>query len=418
MPFAEKTEEAQRPSKESVEEQVALLVGHPAFRSSKRLVSFLQYVVTQVLTGSADQLKERTIGVAVFDRPPDYDTNNDHIVRSAASELRKRLAVYYGYEAHQDQLRIDLPPGSYVPQFAFPKTDLTIQPNVVEPPFVAPPPLGNALSPPRERFGARAWVLVALASAAIVSLAIVSFSRLDQSPRKQFWNPVVNESGPVLIVIGDPRTGPPEPAPNGYIDSPPAPKSQNPGLQMATMGDAIAVARLTSVLGNAEKPFLVREESQTSYSDLRNGPTILVGLFNNEWSLRLSRSLRFGLGLDAQRHLIYIRDNRATNSRVWSVVADYQTNPPANRASGQPMRDFALISRVVNSDTGKALVVIGGLYTYGTQAAAEFISDRQLDKLTAGIPLTQRHKNLQIVLETDVTEGIPGPPKVVAYSLE
>src|SRR5580693_2662949 len=103
-----------------VREQLDMLIRDHAFRSSKRSVAFLSYVVEQTLNGSADQIKERTIGVEVFDREPSYDTNLDHIVRTAATELRKRLAIYYGEEKHKSELRISLTPGSYIPRFTFP----------------------------------------------------------------------------------------------------------------------------------------------------------------------------------------------------------------------------------------------------------------------------------------------------------
>jgi len=103
-----------------VREQLDLLVEDHAFRSSRRSVAFLRYVVEQTLNGSADQLKERTIGVEVFEREPSYDTNLDHVVRTAATELRKRLAIYYGEEKHRSELRIGLVPGSYIPRFTVP----------------------------------------------------------------------------------------------------------------------------------------------------------------------------------------------------------------------------------------------------------------------------------------------------------
>ena len=74
----------------------------------------------QTLNGSAGQIKERTIGVEVFGREPTYDTNVDHIVRTAATELRKRLAIYYGDEKHRSELRMGLIPGSYIPRFGPP----------------------------------------------------------------------------------------------------------------------------------------------------------------------------------------------------------------------------------------------------------------------------------------------------------
>src|SRR3984885_6159667 len=100
--------------------QLDLLIRDEVFRSSKRSVAFLKYVVEMTLNGSADQIKERTIGVEVFGRHPSYDTNLDHIVRTAATELRKKLATYYVDEKHRSELRMGLIPGSYIPRFALP----------------------------------------------------------------------------------------------------------------------------------------------------------------------------------------------------------------------------------------------------------------------------------------------------------
>src|SRR5579863_24374 len=105
---------------EMIRAQLELLVRDDIFRSSKRSVAFLKYVVEQTLNGSADRIKERTIGVEVFGRDPSYDTSGDHIVRTAAMELRKRLATYYVDERHRGELRMSLVPGSYVPRFVLP----------------------------------------------------------------------------------------------------------------------------------------------------------------------------------------------------------------------------------------------------------------------------------------------------------
>src|ERR1039457_508703 len=100
--------------------QLDVMTGDEVFRSSKRCVRFLRYVVEETLKGAADQIKERNVGIAVFGRDPDYDTNEDHIVRTAASELRKRLAIYYGQENHRSELRMTIIPGSYIPTFTKP----------------------------------------------------------------------------------------------------------------------------------------------------------------------------------------------------------------------------------------------------------------------------------------------------------
>ena len=83
------------PSAGDVHGQLARLLGSPPFRSSRRCSDFLRYVVEESSAGRTDQLKERTVGVAVFDRDPDYDTNQDPVVRNTAGQVRKRLAQYY-----------------------------------------------------------------------------------------------------------------------------------------------------------------------------------------------------------------------------------------------------------------------------------------------------------------------------------
>lgn len=97
------------------------LVSNRLFGSSKRYPSLLRYVVEESLQGRAEDLKERTLGVQVFARAPDYDTNLDHIVRSTASEVRKRLRLYYHEPGHESEVFIDLPAGTYVPVFRIQK---------------------------------------------------------------------------------------------------------------------------------------------------------------------------------------------------------------------------------------------------------------------------------------------------------
>ncbi len=160
---------------------------------------------------------------------------------------------------------------------------------------------------------------------------------------------------------------------------------------------------------------MIRRESTSSFSDLRERPVVLIGAFNNEWSLRLTRPLRFSLAMDSSKGIIYIRDRAHPESRQWSWSIQ-RHDPAPSKVSGVPLHDYALISRVANSETGQEVVIIGGLYAYGTQAAGEFLVDPQLMSLANSVPLDATGKDLQIVLETDVTEETPGPPRIVSIS--
>jgi TolB-like protein len=64
-------------------------------------------------------LRERMIGAEMFNRPVDYDTANDSVVRVKATELRKKLIQAYAELNDSAKVRIEVPPGTYVPKFIF-----------------------------------------------------------------------------------------------------------------------------------------------------------------------------------------------------------------------------------------------------------------------------------------------------------
>jgi hypothetical protein len=430
------TAEAQEVSKAeinaaAIREQLELLVQDPAFRSSKRSVQFLRYVVQQTLEGSADQIKERTIGVEVFGRSPAYDTNQDHVVRTAAIELRKRLAVYYGEERHRSELRMTLVPGSYIPHFSLP-SPMGVSVAESEPVHGASPAPFASLSPaddggvarhhlPSEPVsGKRRGRYVGLVATAVVGfMGIVGYDWLHHpSAQDLFWKPVMETPGFVLLAAGDVPDGPPTPSTAAGEQGVPFPivhKTSSPTLPFA---DAVTMARVLGTLESRGKRVVIRQEGSSSFSDLRESPVVLIGAFNNEWSLRLTRRLRYSLALDPENHLIYIKDAKDPSGRTWS----WATNQPTDHqgaAGGPALQDFALISRIWNSDTGHAVIVIGGLYTYGTEAAGEFLTDAQMmQAISKEAALSDAHSNLQIVLVTTVTDGTAGPPRVLAVVTE
>jgi len=103
--------------RDAIRAQLERILANPLFTHSKRYPLLLRTVVERTLQGRAGHLKERTLGVEVFGRQPDYDTNTDPVVRITAGEIRKRIAQYYHEPGHESELRIDLPCGSYVPEF-------------------------------------------------------------------------------------------------------------------------------------------------------------------------------------------------------------------------------------------------------------------------------------------------------------
>ncbi len=419
-----------------VREQLELLVHDDVFRSSKRSVSFLRYVVEQTLNGSAEQIKERTIGIEVFGRDPAYDTNLDHIVRTAATELRKRLATYYVDEKHRNELRMSLLPGSYIPRFALPghghhpgaenEADAESAESLLDP-HGAHAASGLAAATEDGRLAKRSaakwrrWTFAVAAAAAAMVVAALWFGGNGPrrtNPEDLFWKPVVDTPGPVLVAVGDHPNGPPTVPSMDATGSQVTPVPSSDSSQTVPFADTVTIAQVVGELEARKKQVLIRRGSESSFSDLRSGAVVLIGAFNNEWSLRLTRQLRYSLAMDADQHLIYIRDAKNPASRGWSWATN-QPPRPVTGANSPKLQDFALISRIRDSETGHVVVVIGGLYTYGTEAAGEFLTDpRLMQTIASQAQLSGAEQNLQIVLGTTVTDGIPGPPRVLAVASE
>src|SRR5579864_2882614 len=83
--------------------QLSRILESLQFRSSKRCSLFLQRVVEHATENHGEALKERSLGVEVFGRDPNYDTSQDPVVRSTAGEVRKRLAQFYLESGHRDE---------------------------------------------------------------------------------------------------------------------------------------------------------------------------------------------------------------------------------------------------------------------------------------------------------------------------
>ena len=103
---------------QAVRTELNRLLESAAFRTSKRCREFLEYIVEHTMSGPIGSLKERTIGVELFQLPPDFDTGQHTVVRVTANEVRKKLAQHYLAEnGTYRPVTIELPPGSYTAEF-------------------------------------------------------------------------------------------------------------------------------------------------------------------------------------------------------------------------------------------------------------------------------------------------------------
>jgi len=156
-------------SNEQVRAQLERVLASRGFANAGRLSRLLRHVVEKTLAGEADQLKEYSVGMDVFDRDEKYDPRVDSIVRVEAGRLRSRLDEYYGIDGTADPVRISLPRGAYVALFAHP----TPAPIVEAAAGVATP------ASPR-----RIWTAWAM-TAGLVGITLVVVAWLGKAPSTQ-----------------------------------------------------------------------------------------------------------------------------------------------------------------------------------------------------------------------------------------
>ena len=411
----------------AIRDQLERMLANPLFSHSKRYPTLLRCIVERTLSGAVSDLRERTLGCEVFGREPNYDSNADPVVRVTAGEIRKRIAQYYHEPGHEAELRINLPPGSYVPEFEVPavRPPSTVSAAVVPPHAAAAPApvtLPARMTPTNlervRRIGVLRIVAVVLAMALVAAVAWlrpwVPHTALDR-----FWAPVIDSPGTVLLCVGQRQfLGSSPETPDQWGGDLPRPgtwqRGAEPpitlfrlyymGSQNVAFHDARTLGRLSGMLYAKGKRYRMQGESSTSFAELRDGPVILVGALNNDWTMRLTGPLRFSFERDG--NIFWVRDRKNPSRKERAV--DYSTSYLDLN------EDYALISRVWDQTTERMVVVAGGLTGYGTVAAGEFLTDADyMNVFAKRAPANWWRKNVQILIATKVINGNSGPPRVV-----
>ncbi len=392
-----------------IEDQLERMLASPLFTQSKRYAPFLRHVVEKTLDGQEDRLKERVLGSELFGRAPDYDSNNDPVVRVTAGEVRKRIAQYYDDSAHRNELRIDLPIGTYVAQFhpgpftdeehrAAPQSSLLQAEQAFSPEPVAQKPVLEAVArarPPRKRLTAAFVVLAVLASAGLVwKLGARNPSSVDA-----VWGNLVSTSSPSVISMGEPRLYPPE----NTTNEPSA--RQHLRSDYVTLSDLQALLRIVRFLDHKGAAFRVQPASSTSFADLRQGPAVLLGGLDNPWTMRAQQNLRFRLASDGNG-FDWISDSHDPGAKKWFV--DF------NRPYSKVTTDYAIVALFRDPGTQQPTLIIAGMGENGTKAASEFVMDETQLKNALGESLRKPGgSNFEVVLTTEVVNGSTGAPVVL-----
>ena len=368
------------------------------FRGSKRYPALLQYVVDAALENRTGDLKERTLGVEVFGRDSGYDTNADPVVRVSAGEVRKRIAQYYHENGPASRVQIELPLGSYAPEFILRGPDAAELNADLE-------RLTSLERATRQRRVRMRAILFGLAAMLLLGAAVAGYLYHEASSGEaatlKLWNPLFKSPRDVLIVLGATHPGDTQPPSQTTTFA----EHLNNPYHHVSVWVALALTHVTTVLEQQRKAYDVKESQETSLEDIRSRPIVLVGALNNNWTLRLTAPLRFHFSVTANG-MQNIDDAANPGPTGWTVPS-YQPYPSVTT-------DYALVARFRDPTTECPVLVIAGIGPYGTEAAGEFVqSPQHLAELAAKLPRGWENKNLEVVIKTNVIGAKAGPPVLV-----
>jgi hypothetical protein len=416
------TQDRHVPKLEEVRSQLRTILASPAFHGSKRCQQFLEYVCEKSLAGEAGALKERTVAIDVFGRQPQSELGEDTIVRVGAREVRKRLAQFYvSPEGVASSVRIDLPAGSYAPEFHYAVALVEKDPAPETAPAVA--------EPPRRR--RTAIVLTITLVVVLAGLGVAQFTGFGHKPDAltKFWKPVFESNEPLLVGVAHPLVYHPSIRALKLSESrlPPTKIPMQRPLQVSpreldgsdlipvpdqyvAYGDMVAVNQITNMLARKSKSVRVRLADNIS-SDLRQVPVLLIGAITNHWTMEFQQNWRFQFtfqpGYSAVLVDTFDKPAPGVKQRQWSV-------PATNDDSAS--EDYVLVCRLRSPSTGGFVMVVSGVKQFGTEAAGRLVSDAdQLAKVLHDLPTGWEEKNLQIVLHVRVIGNTPAQPEVAAW---
>jgi hypothetical protein len=376
-------------------EQLTRLLGSPQLRESHQLQAFLEFIVRETLAGHSDALKEYLLGCKVFGRRPDYDPRIDGIVRVQATVLRKRLEKYYAGEGSADPVIIDLPRGGYVPSFRLRQVEpaVAVEPEIA----VLPPPEPVRTS---ERFSTvaivgafavgclvTAWVAYLWKPKPAVAPFMVTTAMPSDCP--QLWGAFFAKGANNLIAYGVPLffsaeglylrdvdVNSPGEGDQTHVKkfSEMVHKTLQPMDDLYTgVGELEATYRLSNFLAARGMPVSVRNARTLGASDLWGHNVVAVS------SLRFQTLLR-------DQHLPEVFAFQPTKPEAIANLRDLpgEEKTYVFREGAGVATSYALVSLWPGTTPGSRIMHIGGVHTWATQAAVEFLLQPDQLRLIAG----------------------------------
>lgn len=422
------------------------------FSHSPQKRKFLRLICDFYLNNRVKELNEYLLGRDVFNRGANYHPADDPIVRVVAHDVRKKLEMYYQGEGVDDAIRLQIPIGSYEPQFTRRQSPhLEIAPlastelMAVETPFVetiadgAPP--AEMMAPPNRY---PIWALGC--GAVLLAGALVFFALSNRDLRRQMqaaearkieplsnavWGTFLKKTDPTLLVLSNPLSclivagTDPQVQGKRSVELNAAQAAELTRFAQASrstvisnitstprlifsldtftgVGEAVGLYRLTDLFRSADRSLVLKQSRTVSAEDLKNHDVILLGGFlSNDWTGKLPVTEDF---VHTAGAMIENRHPQSGEEQMY--------RPRFNRQNGDLVEDYALITVKPNIMYENIVMVLAGSHSAGTQAAAEYVTSKNYlteftERLRQVGAADGTPKYYQALLKVGVENGIP-----------
>lgn len=427
-------------SPEDIRQALDRILNSRHFSQAPKKRKFVQLICDYYLAGRAKEINEHLIGLEVYERRDRYSPAEDPVVRVAAHDVRKRLEQYYLHEGREDEVRLEIPIGSYEPVFKLASdVPAEIEANSAGAQNLSTTQDRNPQPAQLENEGRKwrpAWAVGALAAVAIIFLTINAWRknqapglRTEQDIYGPVWGPFFTSKDPTIQVLSNPpvyvpvnkadpdvlrknsielskehskelfdlleKTGRSEPE---YLA---APKLYLSPVSHTGIGEAIGAHLITGLFRSRGLGITLKQSRNLTGEDLKDRNLIMLGgRWSNAWAGKMP----------VKEEFYFTSQISIANPKPQpGEEPEYRTR--FDERTGQILEDYALITVKPSAQSKNVIMALEGLRGVGTGAAAEMITNdiylaeinRRLRSLAGSNGLPHYY---QILLKAEVENNV------------
>jgi hypothetical protein len=432
------------PHRQEKLEQLDRLLQSRILHGSESLRAFLKFVVLKSVENQETQLKEYIIATEVFGRSTSYDSRNDSVVRVQAGRLRAKLQEYYATEGKHDRVLIDLPKGHYSPSFAYIEPPKSEQGNGAQPAAdlmqATAAQQAQTLRVADKRTRYFIYLIAGLIAFCVVTGVLAINYAKDANHLKEaatskanltadvqaampLWSDFMRSPDPVMVAFSNARfEGTAEtgmrllkPMSTPFANSSPMSKESSPAIteHYTGVGEVMGVYAMGEFFHRAGRSMRVKRSLLLTWDDLKTNDIVILGSPAENDLLR---------DLPQQQDFVFRMTKGSNDISAFGVV---NTKPATDEqgiylakqegpSRSQISEDYAVISLLKGLDENRRLLILAGITTFGTQAAAEYVTRPEyIKELTAHLNIAPPGEPprlppfFQVLVKVKVNGGVP-----------